>query len=155
MSTLPEAVFFARNLIAARALIKSVPRTQVDLDAYVSTEEKPVAISEQAIHKCGAVACLGGWVAVAPYFQALGVSPGAFGEPILKPLGIDSVGDVAKFLFGDSDMFNDRNGHELDAKVKGAASDKKVATHRLNRRLKQLAKEHPQIEGLLSLMWVE
>jgi len=147
MTTLSEAVFFARNLLAAESLIKAVPKKQVDLTAFVATEEKPVAESVVTIHTCGAVACLGGWVAVAPHFRALGVVPNETSNaPWIPSLGMEDPDDVADFLFGNGEMFSPRGGSDYDQDIEDSKSDRKAALHRLKARLKELLEEHDELK---------
>lgn len=68
---------------------------------------------------CKTIACFGGWVAINPYFQSLGVYPGSEGEPCMR--GCSRPSEVSYKLFGDHELFylreNNERGHEHDHKV--------------------------------------
>lgn len=64
---------------------------------------------------CGTVACGGGWVALMPDFQAMGISPGASGEPVFddKEACTSLLSfNVAELFFGAIDLFSVRSRNE-------------------------------------------
>lgn len=98
-----EAFFWARNALAALDFIKRLPKKKVRLEHWNTTE---AACGLSASHTCGSIACLGGWVAVMPYFERYGVGRNDSGAPTFM-LEYDSK-HVAKVLFGDEEMFYSR-----------------------------------------------
>lgn len=71
--------------------------------------------SSEAVH-CGTIACAGGWIALNPEFEALGVRAGSFGAP--RFWGLSSYEALAK-LFDISindanDLFNFKTSDDAD-----------------------------------------
>lgn len=82
---------------------------------------------------CKTVACLGGWVAVSPYFKKQGVEPNFMGVPIIKDKSGEErfiAHEAAWQLFGDHDLFDSRKDHE-----KG--SDWKIAMKRIKKLIRE------------------
>lgn len=72
-----------------------------------------------ARHKvdCKTVACFGGWLALNPYFQSLGVTPDTVGAPYMSDRACrwssrNSIEAVSKKLFGAFDLFAMRRPKE-------------------------------------------
>lgn len=87
---------------------------------------------------CGSAACIGGWVAQHPHFQAKGVFPAEFeGAPCAA---VGRLGDVlsgsllANELFGDLLMFSTASSYEQAKGWRG----KQIAINRLKRQLEEL-----------------
>lgn len=99
------------NLLQAQAMMEDLPNSALVAGLYCWRAEKRSGFEqydediddEQLLHRCGSAACFGGWVAVHPYFRKLGVRPGKQGEPKMEGR---LVWDVARDLFGDSNMFD-------------------------------------------------
>lgn len=73
-------------------------------DDYTSD---PVKIKEI---DCKTIACFGGWVALNPYFQSLGVRSDQYGAPYMQD--ILHAAQVSGELFGDYNLFNRRSYEE-------------------------------------------
>lgn len=109
-----------RNVLVLQALMLDVPDVQIT--KWLHTWE------------CGSTHCVGGWVAVCPYFRReYGVRPRHDGAPISASLGIDGAFDLAVHLFGASWMF--------DGSAATGRPDRAVINERIHRRLDELAQE--------------
>lgn len=105
----------------------------VMIDAVESLPERAF-VHDLRDWRCGSAACLGGWVAQHPHFQAKGIKPdpsdGSITESGRGPY-LDSM-DIATELFGDGTMFYSRKWNERDF------SAKQLALNRLNQALDRL-----------------
>lgn len=108
------------NVKKAIAIMERVKERDDLLDLCVWQHPKAIQETEEELHECGTSACLAGWIAVSPEFQADGGSVGADGGPILgtyedhyavaRWLGIPNESDSLE-LCG---MFNARAVYGVD-----------------------------------------
>ena len=77
------------------------------------------------------VACIGAWVALMPEFVELGVRQRVCGSPSINDG--DSGSDVAKYLFGDPDLFDPARCHPADKGFVG--TDHALVMNRIERLL--------------------
>lgn len=114
------------NCLVAKAMMDSLPDSAIlpRLDDWANWEMR-----DEGPHACGAAACFGGWVAVHPYFKALGVIRWRDGSPMLQGRCL-SVGET---LFGVGGMFCGNYSHGL--------SDREEIDRRLRYALDNLANE--------------
>jgi len=124
---------YIENTKAAIAFMEALPDESVDLSDYRQTPWV------DASRPCGSVACLGGWVAVMPHFQKLGVHPSRTGMPQMKNAHGEVLGalSVSIRLFDNAWLFSARSPA---GEWYGGASDREVAIHRLKEHLKDLEK---------------
>lgn len=107
---------------------KTVPPENVAtrLMFWQRTEGGDALADEKAT--CGTIACAGGWMALMPEFQAMGVYPSLCGAPRYR--GLQYAASVAERFFGDQCLFNERYYSE------DRGTDKEVVLRRFERLLK-------------------
>lgn len=133
--TYEQALLWSSNALAALHFIERLSAAKVRLSSWcVNPHYRP---SE---HGCGSVACLGGWVAVMPYFEAQGVFRQDSGAPF--GLGGGSAA-VALALFGDEELFSVRRWAVEYGENDLEKSDQWVAKNRLLRVIDNCEKKHP------------
>jgi hypothetical protein len=68
----------------AIAVIRGIPKKRIDLDGWQQNSlpgDDDSAAENASQIKCGTIACAGGWLALYPPFQELGLHPDATGVP--------------------------------------------------------------------------
>ena len=152
MATISEAFFWSRNLREAIKFLEELPDKSVNLSVFNEDAPGEEGVLEPTIeHACKSVACIGGWVAVMPYFKQFGVQrEEGCGSPEIrtKRLSGDDArvrldcDDVAILLFGEPEMFDVRRPEESEGKLK-EKTDREIAIRRLKVQLKVLKKQAP------------
>jgi hypothetical protein len=66
----------------AIAIIRGIPQSRINLDEWQKRQLNSVAIGSAHEITCGTIACAGGWLALYPPFQELGLSVNFAGVPI-------------------------------------------------------------------------
>lgn len=128
------------NLETLLEFLEGLKDDSVDLGSFNKMEggelQKP-----NIEHTCGSVACIGGWVAVMPYFKELGIKREKDGGAPQFPSSntFDGVESASMFLFGVSDMFDSRFDDEDEGKH-ADKTDREIAIRRVKKRLKAVSK---------------
>lgn len=121
-------VFWINNLQHALKMMANLTDEQVGLNGWCTGTG------------CGTIACFGGWCALDPFFQSLGVT---LHEHHLYPI-IDELYlyefEVAGYLFGDDLLFYARFHGELSG-PNAELSDRAIVLRRITQRLRQLGVE--------------
>lgn len=85
----------------AYAIIDGIPDDRFHLD-YWQDATGEVAYTAQAIG-CGTIACAGGWLALHPTFQQVGIRPNGLGAPVLdgEKSGVETLAKVFEISYED------------------------------------------------------
>lgn len=121
--------FWSANLQHALKLLATVKDRQVDLNLWCADTE------------CGTIACFGGWCAIDPYFQSLGVSLHKAGRyPVIEDLYLYDF-EVSNYLFGEEELFQPRHAYTEFTDSTRDMSDREIAIRRVTQRLRELGAE--------------
>lgn len=99
------------NLLAAQAMVEAMPNRAFMRHLKWFTNDAMM----KNPHDCGSIGCFGGWIAVEPYFQKIGVQRTSWGAPLLGEEC--SMKFTSRILFGDSSMFDECYGELTEKEI--------------------------------------
>lgn len=131
--------FWRMNAAVAVSWFENLQDDSVDLGFFSEEKSNGKTKKPSIKHTCGSVACIGGWIAVLPYFKNLGIGRNLDGSPEFQMLGIQPSAAASYYLFGDS-LFASRSDKECTKPKLESKSDREIAIHRLKKRIKAITK---------------